>query len=182
MASRPPELIERLTGYIHHNATKDPAAIRALVQEGHDKLVGLLDVMSDAQAAFKPAPDVWSVLEVLGHVVTAKSGVARICDRLARGETPTNRGAEGEEQDGITRDRFASIADARPAIESAHQELLAFIDGPLASANTDARFKHFVFGDLNCREWAAFQRVHDGDHSQQIEQVTTAPGYPYVTG
>ena len=182
MAARPPELIERLTGYIQHNATKDNTALRDLVQQGHDQLLGLLDGISETQAQFKPAPDVWSVLELLGHVVTAKSGVARICARLARGETPTNRGAEGEEQDGVTRDRFASLAEARPALEAAHKELLAFIDGPLASANTDARFKHFVFGNLNCREWAAFQRVHDGDHAQQIEQIIAAPGYPYPTG
>jgi hypothetical protein len=182
MAARPPELVDRLTGYIQHNAQKTPADLHSLVQQGHDQLVALISAMTEAQASFKPAPDVWSVIELLGHVVTAKGGTARICQRLARGETPTNRGREGEEQDGVTRDRFASLADARPALEAAHQDLLAFIDGPMAAANTDARFNHFVFGDLNCREWAAFQRVHDGDHAQQIEQIMAAPGYPYPSG
>jgi hypothetical protein len=176
------ELIERATGFIHKNATKDPAAMHQIVQQGHDQLTGLLDTMSDQQAAFKPAPDVWSVLELMAHVVTAKGGVARICQRLARGETPANRGAEGEEQDGISRLTYTSLAEVRPALDEAHRELLAFIDGPLAGANTQARFKHFVFGDLNCAEWAVFQRVHDGDHSGQVQQITSAPGYPYVTG
>jgi hypothetical protein len=31
---------------------------------------------------------------------------------------------------------------------------------------------------LNCRQWAAFQRVHDVDHMEQIKQVKAAPGYP----
>ena len=178
MASTPPDVIERVTGYIKHNADKEPAAIRELVEAGHAQLTGLLDGMSEEQAAFKPGPDAWSVLELMAHVVTAKRGVARICARLARGEQVTNFGGEGEEQDGVTRGAFASLAEARSAMDAAHRELLDFIDGPLAQANEDARFRHFLFGDLNCREWAAFQRVHDGDHAGQIGQITSAPGYP----
>jgi hypothetical protein len=139
--------------------------------------------MTDEQAAFKPAPDVWSVLELMHHVVSAKGGVARICQRLARGETIPGQGREGDEQDGLRRgDAFSSLSEVRPALEEAHRELLAFVDGPMAQADTTTRFSHFVFGDLNCREWATFQRVHDGDHAQQIEQITSAPGYPYPTG
>ena len=41
-------------------------------------------------------------------------------------------------------------------IQKAHRELLAFVDGPMAQADTETRFNHFVFGDLNCREWATF--------------------------
>ena len=178
MASRPPDVIERVTGYIRHNANKEPQSVRELVQKGHDQLAGLLDGMSEEQAAFKPGPDDWSVLELMAHVVTAKRGVARICARLARGEQVTNFGGEGEEQDGIARDKFISLAEARAAADAAHRELLAFIDGALSQANEDARFRHFLFGDLNCREWAAFQRVHDGDHAGQIGQITSAPGYP----
>jgi hypothetical protein len=118
------------------------------------------------------------VLEVLAHVVTAKRGVARICERLAKGEQLTNFGGEGEAQDGITRSGFASLAEARAALEAPQRELLDFISGRLAAGNTDARFRHFLFGELNCREWAAFQRVHDGDHAGQIEQVKSAPNYP----
>ena len=173
------EVVERITSYIQHNAAKDAPALHELVQTGHERLVGLLDGLSPQQAAFKPTPDVWCVLEVLHHVASAKRGVARICERLATGEQIPGAGREGDEQDGITRgEPFATLAEARTAMDGAHRELLAFIDGPLSSANTDARFNHFVFGDLNCREWAAFQRVHDGDHAGQIEQVKSAEGYP----
>ena len=175
----PAEIIDRVTGYIRHNATKEPPALRSLVQQGHDQLSGLLDSLSEEQARWKPGPGDWCALELLQHVVTAKRGVARICQRLAAGEQPPGIGREGDEQDGITRgEPFASLAEARTAMNAAHAELLAFIDGPLASANVEARFNHFVFGDLNCREWAAFQRVHDGDHAGQIEKITSAPGYP----
>jgi hypothetical protein len=180
MPTAPPsDVVEKVTSYIKHNATKEPAALHDLVQTGHERFVSLIDGLSPEQASFKPAPDVWSVLELLHHVVSAKGGVTRICERLAGGETIPGAGREGDEQDGILRgSAFTSLADARKSMDGAHKELLAFIDGPLATANTDARFNHFVFGDLNCAEWAAFQRVHDGDHANQVEQIKSAPGYP----
>ena len=179
MTTAQDEMIDRITSYIKHNAQKEPAALRELVQQGHAQLAGLLDGLSDAQATFKPGADDWCVLEVLQHVATAKRGVARICTRLAAGETLAGTGREGDEQDGVMGPKtFSSLAEARDVLESAHQELLDFVEGLSATVDLDARFNHFLFGDLNCREWAAFQRVHDGDHSNQIEQIMAAPGFP----
>lgn len=174
----PSDVIERITGYIRHNATKEPQALHTLVQQGHEQLGGLIASLSEEQARWKPGAE-WCALELLHHVVSAKRGVARICQRLASGESIPGAGREGGEQDGITRgEPFASLAEAGAAMDAAHQDLLAFIDGPMATANTETRFNHFVFGELNCREWAAFQRVHDGDHSGQIEKIKSAAGYP----
>jgi uncharacterized damage-inducible protein DinB len=180
MTSDQAHVIERIGSYIRHNATKEPAALRALVERGHAELVASFDGLSPAQATFQPAPNVWSVLQVLDHVVTAKLGVARICARLARGDVPPGFGREGDEQaqDGVTITHFTSLADAGAAAQAAHEALLAFIDAIDSATNTEARFAHFLFGPLNCREWAAFQRVHDGDHTGQIGQVRSAPGFP----
>ena len=90
-----------------------------------------------------------------------------------------SQGGEGDAQDGMMRgEPYTAIADARADVEKAHQEMLSFIDNSLPKANLEVRFHHFIFGDLNCAEWAAFQRVHDADHSAQIEQIKTAAGYP----
>ncbi len=174
------ELMNRVRSYIQHNAAKSEDAVRALVQTGHDKLFGPIANLSEEQATFKPNADEWSVLETLRHVVQAKRGVARICARLASGESPRNVGQEGEAapQDGIMGEEFATLADARSAAQAAHDELLAFIGALSPDVNLETRYKHFLFGDLNCREWAAFQRVHDGDHGNQIEKIIAAPGFP----
>jgi hypothetical protein len=179
MTTAQDEMIERVTSYIKHNAQKEPAALRELVQQGHAQLTGLLDGLSDAQARYKPSENEWCVIEVLQHVATAKRGVARICTRLAAGETIAGTGREGDEQDGVMGPKtFDTVAEARAAIAAAHNDLLDFIDGRLAGADLAPRFNHFIFGDLNCREWAAFQRVHDGDHANQIKAVIESPGYP----
>jgi hypothetical protein len=174
------ELRERIGGYITHNAAKSPEALRALVERGHAELLTSFEGLSPQQASFKPAPDVWSVLQVLDHVVTAKRGVARICVRLALGDVPPGTGQEGDAQgqDGVTDRHFASVEEAAASANAEHAGLLAFIDGLSPETSVEARFTHFVFGALNCREWAAFQRVHDGDHMGQIRQVLASPGFP----
>ena len=173
---------ERVGSYIRHQAAKEPDAIKDIVQTGHDKLLALLDGMSEEQATFKPSAGDWSVLEVLDHVVTAKRGVARTCVTLARGDVPAGIGEEGQEkspQDGVTaKHHFSSLAEARAGAEAAHAGMIEFIGGIAQGVDLDARYNHFLFGALNCREWAAFQRVHDGDHGNQIEKVLASAGYP----
>jgi hypothetical protein len=180
MATAPaPDVVERVTSYIKHQGAKSPDALRDMIQAAHDRLALMLDGLSSDQASFKPSADDWSVLELMHHVISAKIGVARACERLAKGEVIPSQGGEGDGQDGMMRgDTLTSIASARAALQTAHQEMLNFLDSSLPKANLDVRFHHFLFGDLNCAEWAAFQRVHDGDHANQIEQIKAAPGYP----
>ncbi|MEX1253723.1 MAG: DinB family protein [Dehalococcoidia bacterium] len=174
-------MVDRIGSYIRHNATKSPEALHDLVLKGHEQVLGLIEGLSPEQVTFKPGADDWSVLETLRHIVAAKRGVARVCVRLAAGETPGGVGGEGQaqQQDGVMGDEYATLVEARAAMDAAHNDMLAFVDGLASSQpNVEKRFNHFVFGDLNCREWAAFQRVHDGDHSGQIEQIKAAPGFP----
>jgi len=173
------EMADRIRSYIQHNATKEPASIRDLAQKGHAQVIGLIEGLSPEQVSFKPSADDWAVLETLRHVVAAKRGVARACVRLARGEQVAGLGGEGQEQDGVMGRDYASLGEVREAMDAAHAELLTFIDGLTSSQpDVETRFEHFIFGALNCREWAVFQRVHDGDHSNQVQQITSAPGYP----
>jgi len=180
MATAPaPDVVERVTSYIRHQGAKSPDALRDMIQSAHDNLTSMLDGLSPEQASFKPSANDWSVLELMNHVVSAKAGVARACERLAKGEVIPSQGGEGDAQDGMMRgEPFTAIAVARAAVEAAHEEMLSFIASSLPKANLDVRFHHFIFGDLNCAEWAAFQRVHDGDHANQIEQIKAAAGYP----
>ena len=71
-----------------------------------------------------------------------------------------------------------TLAPARAALGAGHQELLDFVDSLSPGTTVEAMLDHPFFGPLNCREWAAFQRIHDGDHAGQIEQIKSASGYP----
>ena len=177
----PSEARERVTGYIKHNAGKSSEAILDLVQHGHQQMMDMIDGLSEAQATFKPGPDDWSVLDTMQHVVAAKKGVARMCEALARGEKPGGIGGEGEDQqkqDGVTGREYATLAEAAEAAVAAQEELAASVNGLSEASNTEETHDHFLFGPLNCREWAVFQRVHDGDHGGQIEKIKAADGFP----
>ncbi|MCH7812267.1 MAG: DinB family protein [Chloroflexi bacterium] len=166
------EVAERVRSYIQHQASKGPDGIRNAVQKGHDQLTGLLEGLSDEQAEFKPAPEEWCVLEVLRHVAGSKRGVARRCATMSRGEASSNFEPDEEAP------AFASLGEAREALDDGHQALLAVIATLTPETSLEARYDHPFFGPLNSPEWAAFQRVHDGDHAQQIEQIKSATGFP----
>ena len=163
---------KRVLSYIAHQSEKEPEAIAGVVEQGHDQLVGLIEGLSEEQATFKPSAEDWSVLEVLRHVVGSKRGVARRCSVLARGEAS----ASFEPADEVG--AFASLSEARAALDAGHQELLSSVRALTPDANVGVTFDHPFFGALNCREWAVFQRVHEGDHAGQIEQIKAADGFP----
>jgi hypothetical protein len=167
--------------FFRQGGTKRASEIETIVNDGHDALLGALDGISEPQAAFKPEPDEWSVLELMAHVVTAKQIVGVLAGALAQGQLPPGFGSPLEAssaQDGVTVVHFDTLAAARDASVAAHAVLLDFVraaDGPV---NADMTFRHFIFGALNCREWAVFQRIHDDDHRPQIAAIRAAPGYP----
>ena len=179
-ASIPDNSKEWALSFIQEHAGKPPAAIEAVVQAGQDELLALISGMSDDQACFTPGKGEWSALDVMAHVVTTKQVTVGLCRSLGEGVWPPGIGPEWEEeaaQDGITTASFSSIIAARDAAQAAHSELVELIH-ELDRANTDVRFKHYIFGPLNAREWAVFQRIHDGDHIPQIERLVASPDFP----
>ena len=167
--------------FLRAGGLKPAVQIEAMVEEGHHAILSAIDGLSDAQASFKPDPDEWSVLELMAHVVTAKQLVAALCAGLASGSLPPGFGEspEGESrQDGVTITRFETLDAALAAAEAAHRTLLNFVrsaDGPV---DLEPTFRHFVFGAMNCREWAAFQRLHDDNHAPQALAIRATEGFP----
>ena len=180
-ASIPANTREWALSFIQEEAGKPPSAIEAVVQAGQDELLGIIAGMSDDQACFTSGTEEWSALDVMAHVVTTKQVVVGLCRSLGQGVKPPGFGPEWEEesaQDGISTTSFSSINAARDAAQAAQRELVELIRD-LDRANTDVRFSHYIFGPLNAREWAVFQRIHDGDHIPQIERIVASPDFPH---
>lgn len=177
----PDDVRARVVAFVRDGGARPPGEIEAIIQQGHDALMVALAPLTETQAAFKPSGDSWSVLELMAHVVTTKQIVVTLCRNLGEGRLPPGFTAQFEEQraqDGVTVARFETLAGARAAAEDAHTALLALVRGIDASTNTEIRFRHFLFGALNAREWAVFQRIHDDDHTPQIGQIEASAGFP----
>ena len=91
---------------------------------------------------------------------------------LARGEASAS--FEPADEVGVS----ASLSEARAALDAGHRELFSSVQALTLDVNVDVTFDHPFFGPLNCRKWAVFQRVHDGDHAGQIEKIKAADGFP----
>ena len=144
-------------------------------------MMGASDGMSEEQAAYKPSDDDWLVLNLMAHVVSTKQIMGVLTAALAKGELPPGFGAATEtqaSQDGITVSRFETLADARAAAEEAHRVMVEFARGIDGGVDTELRFKHYIFGAFNCREWVVFQRIHDDNHAPQMDQIKASPGFP----
>ncbi len=165
---------QRLISYLGHQASKDVPVLVELIEEQRATLLGLLDGVSEEQAAFQPAPDQWSVADVLRHVIAAEEGVARIVESLARGAVPEGRREIGSH----IPDEGQPLAVLVERLRTARADLLARVRGWPASPDLAATFEHPFFGPLNCKGWVAFQRLHDADHIGQLEQIKAAAGYP----
>jgi len=178
----PEEQRQRAVAFVREGGAMPAAEIEAIVQEGHDALMATIDGVSEAQATWKPAPDEWSIIDVMAHCVSVKRAMALLSHHLGKGELPPGFGPQFEEarvQDGFITQAFASLAEARQAAEEAHRALVAQIralDDP--ARDTRKTFRHFYFGAFNAREWPVFQRVHDGDHWPHIEKIRASAAFP----
>jgi hypothetical protein len=177
----PDERRAAVIAYVRENALRPASEIEAIVQRAHDAVLDAIRDVSEPQAAHKPSPDDWSIIEAMDHVVSVKRIMGILCGNLAEGGLPpglSNNIEDAAAQDGVTIVRFTSIAEARTAAEAAHSALLAFIRRIDTLPEPTITFSHLLFGAFNYREWPVFTIIHDGDHTPQIRRIKTTPGFP----
>lgn len=143
-------------------------AIAALLADSQGRLIEVVSACDDAAASRSPGPDEWSMRELVRHVIAAERGVTTLVETLARSQLP-----QGER-------RAASMADDAPysvllgELRTTNERMLAAVRGLPADADLVATAAHPFFGEMNCREWAAFQRVHDEDHIQHARKIAAS--------
>jgi hypothetical protein len=162
---------ERIVSYIRHQAGKPDDEIASLVAESQQRLLDVVGALPDDRAAAIPDGETWSVRHLIRHVIDAETSVERLVYGLARGERPDagNRGVGAMIDDDGT--PFAALLEQ---LRGANARIVATVRGLPADADLMATAKHPFFGALNCREWAAFQRVHDADHIQHAQKILGA--------
>ncbi len=165
------------------------------VSRARQKMLALVTNLTPSQAAFKPSPVEWSVLENIEHVTLAEiTGIAKIWQAAEglRDGTPvfigehTNRGLTIEE---IVA-RTWKPKEIAPPIATPHiggplaywvaysnscqlvlEQLIPALDGlDLA----EVIFPHFLCGPLDAAQRLEFLRFHIERHCGQIERLLLA--------
>jgi hypothetical protein len=162
---------QQVVGYLKHQAAKSNADLTALVDRAEGWIERSLEGVSESQARFCPAPGEWCIAEVLRHVDASMRGTARVIESLAAGDNADLRGIEAVGEAGP--ETLAELReDVARSFDAVRAAVAAMPEGAATTAN------HPFFGDLTCREWAAFVYVHARDHADQIDKVKAADAFP----
>jgi len=159
----------RVTSYIKHQAGKGPQPVATIVADSQRRLLDTLSSVDEPLTTRKPAPDEWCLRELLRHVIDAQNGVTRAVERLASGTEVKvdERRAIGMKKEDAGRP-YAEMLDELRASNQRLQNTMAALP---AQPDTALTAPHPFFGELNCVEWAAFQKIHDEDHIQHANKV-----------
>ncbi len=137
------------------------------------ELLDALSGVSDEQAVFAPAPGEWSIREVADHILNSSCSVRGIVASLASGKEPDPSGVEPAPSG-----TDVSVQELRDQLREDGIVWTAAIAGLPPRAPLAPVALHGMFGELHARAWYLFQRVHDIDHTSQIEAVKQTAGYP----
>ncbi len=146
-----------------------------------DARIDFLDTLnrvSAEQAAWKPGPDDWSIEEVAQHVLDGSRRNADMIHNLSFGREP-NLGPQGI--GAIDPAQRAADLDWPDLVNALLDDSRTFgnvIDGLPEPPSYEIRPSHPYFGPLHSRAWFMFQRVHDLDHVNQVNEIKETEGYP----
>jgi len=161
---------ERVRGYLIAQANK--LSIPELVEKVRTDCAVLREAgASVPQARFtdRPADGEWSAAEVWTHVLQmSEHGASAITGVLDSGAIPP--GAR-DTISGETRSGLKSSEDywqAYSAIRNPFYERVLKANG---DEHLDVKMTHPMFGEFSWREWLLFMRVHDLDHTRQLQAI-----------
>ena len=172
-AALPEDARQQVVSYVKHQASKSTADLLGLVDRAAGWIEKSLEGVSESQAQFCPAPGEWCIADVLRHVDASMRGTARVVESLAGGEKADLRGIEAVAEAGPE-----TLAELRDGVAQSFDDVRAAVSAIPEGAASGATAFHPFFGDLTCKEWAAFVYVHSRDHADQIDKAKASPGFP----
>lgn len=174
----------------------------------HPRVAELIDLLSRERAALlaavasipaadldrRPAPDAWSVGELLDHLEQVEAGTARLlARRLARAreaglpaeeETSSVLGRLSREElaarapreaPDFVRPRPGTVAErALGELQRSRDALLEVLRDGDGLALGQVRATHATLGELDLYQWIAFIAHHEARHVAQLERIAAA--------
>ncbi len=153
--------------------------------------------LSDAQLGFRPAPDRWSIGEILDHLCLAERAMIRTVSRLLQHAAGLGQIGEPGSMEmpshRIDIDRYNRPAGAPesvlPSPERPLERLLAGLEESRerlreVTMRAEGRvvgnvtLPHFQLGELNFYQWLAVQGAHEAKHTAQIRRIKADPAFP----
>jgi hypothetical protein len=175
---------------------------REYFNQTHDRVLAVTQGLSEAQFRFKPAPDRWSIAEILEHMVMTEERIlgpvrellaqapappadhdcrlidsivfSKIPDRTIRAKAPEAIQPTGQWTLAATCHRFSANYRRLHDYVATTSDLRAHaIEAPPLRAITEG-----AFSIMDAYQWAIAVAAHDERHVRQILEIKDDPNYP----
>lgn len=134
------------------------------------QLIETLDGLTESQAGARTSADEWTILEALRHEIAVTRSTLHTIERLT-GVTVSDSSQELDPA-GLS---FAELRRELILNGTQFGTLAATLPEDVPINET---VPHGNFGELHCRAWYIFQRIHDVDHVTQFRAIRAAPDFP----
>jgi hypothetical protein len=164
------------------------------LEQTRDGVVAATKGLSEAQLKFKPAPDRWSVAEVLEHITVVEGAIYQnVTERIMKAPA----GAADRDTAKIDAQVLAMVPDRSHKVKAPEQfvptgrwpatdtldqflktrsQTIAFFEStPDLRAHVGGESP---FGPLDAYEWLMFTSAHSARHTKQILEVKADPNFP----
>lgn len=145
--------------------------------------------LDEEQLNRKPAPEQWSVMQVLRHLNLMERIIVKQAELALQKEQNVTVDKKPYE---LSLDRSRSVdapphlqppaepeslADVRRDLEQSHQALTDFAQSNDSSLLRSKSFPHPVFGEMDLAQWVDFASYHEERHLGQIKDIKQALGF-----
>lgn len=168
------------------------------IEEQRKNLLDEIAKLSHTQQNFKPAPEAWSILQVVNHLLYAETNVVKYMLKKIQGiATVEKAGVQAKVRSAVLNTflksplKFKAPKAAMPAQEEVYifenlrrqwNEVRAEFGKILDQLNpADAEkllFKHPISGKFNIYQTMSFLQEHIAHHIRQIGRIKSDPGFP----
>jgi hypothetical protein len=168
----------------------------AQLETSRQKLLAEMEGLSEAQLNFKPAPDKWSIAQVVEHIGLAEMGIGQIvqqtlktaADSAKRKEIKvtdeqirqrlTNRSGKAQSPEIIKpTGRFADIKQAIVFFTTERNKNIEFIKSTQEDLR-DRYWQHPATGVIDLYQAILLISAHCERHTAQIVEIKNSEGYP----
>lgn len=169
----------------------------AQLTASRETLLAALQGLGSEAWTFRAAGGQWSIGDCVEHLCTVESrvlaGIQKRLDRTpeprekvntleddaaAFARIPSRDGGKFQAPDVVhPKGTLASPEQGIAEFEAVRSRMLHFVTGTEGDLRAHS-MTHVVAGDLDCFQWVLLMANHARRHTQQIEEIKAAPGFP----
>lgn len=166
----------------------------AYLEQTRDDVQKLTRGLSEKQARFKPAPDRWSVAEIVEHIAVTDTFILDTVKNKVMQGPPPPTGRDVKQVDGMVKtaiaDRTNKVKAPEPVVPGGNQSLREATEKFKANRGQVIHFLKTTEGlrdhsmesplkqPLDAYQWLLFTGAHSERHAAQIREVLADPNFP----